>query len=226
MATFGNTSSSSIGNLSDRLMACRFQMNSEDGTLQSISVYNNSGTGNINVGIYSDSGGNVGSLIASGTAASVTTGWITINVSASLSSDTYYWLAFAPSSAVKIGAAPGLTDQVSVSTSSGTTTLPSSWTELIGQDYELSIYATYEASVPDTTSLTSTEVDNELSGYDIEYDSPVQIDSETVDVTFSKSKHDHHHTSLFDCKEMIANNGSTILEIVSVTDFTMRFNRK
>ena len=70
----------------------------EDGTVTSITVKvhnTGSGSGNINLGIYNDNAGAVGTHIAHGTAVAVAAGFNgdkTINVSASIISGNKYWL--------------------------------------------------------------------------------------------------------------------------------------
>lgn len=65
----------------------------KSGTLKSIQVYFDGGSGNAKVAIYSDSSGSPNALLASASGACVN-GWNTINISdVTIVSGTYYWLA-------------------------------------------------------------------------------------------------------------------------------------
>ena len=77
----------------------RFQTGASAGATFNMSVYvaapiDSPGSNNYRLAIYGDSAGSPGALIASTAAGTLTVGWNTLSISATLSPTTYYWLGY------------------------------------------------------------------------------------------------------------------------------------
>src|SRR3984885_340461 len=131
----GNQQMESSGDSNGSGLAQAFEYTaSASGSTSSIDVYVNSGTTatKVSVGVYSNSGGKPGSLLASGSIASPKAGaWNAVSVgSASITQGTTYWLALLPTggqlnypdSTGQSGAAASY-----VESSSGLTSLPANY---------------------------------------------------------------------------------------------------
>lgn len=116
-------------------------------SISSISFYSSAPSmGNGNAGIYSDSGGMPGSLLAQGTPQALVNGWNSILVSASITASTNYWLGVEMQSGqwYYSYAASGAGGRAWISGGNTCCTLPFSAGSLSGSDYgSYAIYATY-----------------------------------------------------------------------------------
>lgn len=78
----------------------RYQTSASAGAISSATIYIGSNidpspNNNYKIGIYSDNAGAPGTLLATSSQGTLTTGWNTVSISgATLSSSTYYWLAY------------------------------------------------------------------------------------------------------------------------------------
>jgi hypothetical protein len=97
--TFGRTSIGGSTDSGDQNFqnASKFAMGGAAGTMSSMSVYINGGSGSnsYSVALYADNAGVPGSLITSSLAQTITpNAWNTVAITAGLSASTNYWLAF------------------------------------------------------------------------------------------------------------------------------------
>jgi len=95
--TFGNTSISGMFPypFSSGYVLFAYFVAPSSGSLSSISFYAANPSGNGNAGIYSDSSGMPGSLLAQGTPGALSNGWNTFTTaSISITASTTYWLGF------------------------------------------------------------------------------------------------------------------------------------
>jgi hypothetical protein len=160
-ATFGNTTpGSQSAGAANSLIATRFTMPNENGTLTALSTYFGSAAAAPNnqfqMAIYADNGGVPGTLISSSSTQTVApASWNTVNISVSLSANTVYWLAVNTngSSAVNFNNA-GANTTYSRSQTFGT--MPSSFGSASTNAISASLYGTYtpQGGTADTTAPT------------------------------------------------------------------------
>jgi len=130
----------------------------QSGTLQSLSFYVATASGQLRLGVYSDNGGNPGTLLAQTAAFTPTVGWNTQNVQTSvlLPSGTY-WLAYLPQSnnlhfrITFTGTARGYSYTFG--------TMPGTFSSsAMAADFHFSFYATLLAIPSPTSTVTNTPV--------------------------------------------------------------------
>ncbi|WP_073002126.1 T9SS type A sorting domain-containing protein [Mariniphaga anaerophila] len=133
----------------------------ESGTIESISVYHNGGSGNVLLGVYSDDNGSPGTLqgITSTTAVNSTEGWQTVRLlnPVSAASGATVWLSwvFEKSPGVRYSVGSPSRAHSLESWSSG---MPDSFGYSSFADYKYSVYCTY--STEEAPSVTSNNAGN------------------------------------------------------------------
>ncbi len=155
MATFGETNILGGDIYTGRQLACQYQMNSEDGTLTSVSVYINNVqyATKINCAIYADDAGLPGALIAQGVEQDIVQGWNEVPVSAPLTADTLYWLAFGVDANTHVAADSAATNQTEMGDLG--TNFPDPYYKFAKMQNVLAIYGTYTPSSGGTSVLIS-----------------------------------------------------------------------
>jgi hypothetical protein len=162
--TLGNTDVYNLVNAAYWRRAMPFTF-SEDGNIQSITIYHNGGTGNMLLGVYADNSGSPGSLlgVTPSTAVSGAEGWQTVTLSSpvSVNSGQTVWLAWVFQNSVAVRFTSG-TPSRAQSGDSWSVGMPASFgTSTIGTT-KFSIYCTYTKAAPPVTTqnLGNTDVYN------------------------------------------------------------------
>jgi Bacterial Ig domain/Immunoglobulin domain/Purple acid Phosphatase, N-terminal domain/Immunoglobulin I-set domain len=146
-ATVGSTMSNSV-------TATRYQMAAQNGTVTSMSVFiaspvSASPNNQFQVAIYADNNGTPGALLASSVSQTITAdAWNTVSISASVTANAYYWLAYNTNGLATN--TNNLRYDVGGATSKWITSEPfGAWPSAYGpvagtSTYSASIYATYQ----------------------------------------------------------------------------------
>jgi parallel beta-helix repeat protein len=148
---------------------------SENGDIQSISIYHNGGTGNMLLGVYADNSGKPGSLlgVTSSTAVNTSQGWQTVTLSSPVSakSGQTVWLAWVFQNSVGVRFTTGSPGRAQ-SGASWSAGMPASFgTSTIGTN-KFSIYCTYKANTTLLKEATISENinNNSLQAHSVEND--------------------------------------------------------
>jgi hypothetical protein len=159
----GNTDVYSLVNAVSFRRAMPFTF-SEDGDIQSISIYHNGGTGNMLVGVYANNSGKPGSLlgVTPSTAVNTKQGWQTVTLSSPVyaKSGQTVWLAWVFQNSVGVRFTTGSPGRAQ-SGASWSAGMPASFgTSTIGTN-KFSIYCTY------TKQIESPVITNNLGNTDV-----------------------------------------------------------
>ena len=115
----------------------------EDGDIQSLTIYHNGGTGHVLLGVYSDATGAPLSLlgITSSTTVNATEGWQTVNLTSPVSVTTgqTVWLAYVFENSVGIRYEVG-TPGRALSSDTWTSGMPGTFGVSTNADYNYSLY--------------------------------------------------------------------------------------
>ncbi len=137
----------------------------ENGTVQSLAVHVEGGTGDVQLGVYSDNNGAPGNRLAQTaiTAVRTTRGWQTISLQSpiTISNGTTVWLAWIFSSNPGIAYVTGSPGRYQASGSSWSTSginMPSNYGSGSQSNYRYSIYANYTKNQTSTTYTLTTDV--------------------------------------------------------------------
>jgi uncharacterized protein (DUF2141 family)/preprotein translocase subunit SecG len=142
--TFGTTSNSgSVGGLANYIFATKYTL-SQAGTVVSVSVYSLN-AGHVKAGIFADSGGVPGSLLAANNAATTVTAgqWTTISIGpVGLTAGTY-WIAFnEDANSLRIYKA-GIARQAAYMPYAFSNNMPTTWSVNGYWNFDYICYATY-----------------------------------------------------------------------------------
>ena len=133
---------------------------SEEGTINSISIYHNGGTGNVLLGVYSDDSGAPATLLGATaqTAVNAAEGWQTVSLAGSVpvSSGETVWLTFVFENNTAIRYEKG-TPGRAMTTETWTSGMPADFGPSGHADYNYSVYCNYTPATGEN-SLGNTEV--------------------------------------------------------------------
>jgi hypothetical protein len=119
----------------------------ENGTIQSITINHNAGTGNVILGVYSDVGGAPSALlgVTASTAVSATSGWQTIDLvtPAAINSGQKVWLAYVFQNPPNVSFGNAGTGASVVSSATWSSGMPSTFGTSSSYNYDFSLYCTY-----------------------------------------------------------------------------------